>query len=371
LLRTSIHVHSTYFTLVLKYRFIQYRFRMRRHVFERLVLAVQQVDPYFVQRPNCAGELGLSALQKVVAAVRILAYGVPADAVDEYVRIGESTAHEALKHFCTAIQTAFGGYYLRKPTRADIARLLQVGEARGFPGMLGSVDCMHWEWRNCPTAWKGMFTGRGKHPTMILEAVASYDLWIWHAYFGMPGSCNDINVLQRSNLFDSHLTGDSPPVTFSVNGHTYNMGYYLADGIYPDWPAFVKTIRHPYDVRTQHFATIQESARKDIERTFGVLQKRWAIVRGPAYGWSPQHIGDIMKTCIILHNMIVEDEGPSSLNTSFDNIGVLADTSHGSMSERNEFINNRYDQLHDAVKYNQLQVDLIHHHWARLGSGAT
>ena len=82
---------------------------MRRHVFERLVLVVQQVDPYFVQRPNCAGELGLSALQKVVAAVRILAYGVPADAVDEYVRIGESTAHEALKHFCTAIQTAFGG----------------------------------------------------------------------------------------------------------------------------------------------------------------------------------------------------------------------------------------------------------------------
>jgi hypothetical protein len=109
---------------------------MRCHVFERLVLAVQQVDPYFVQRPNCAGELGLSALQKVVAAVRILAYGVPADAVDEYVRIGESTAHEALKHFCTAILTAFGGYYLRKPTPADIARLLQVGESRGFPGML-------------------------------------------------------------------------------------------------------------------------------------------------------------------------------------------------------------------------------------------
>jgi hypothetical protein len=229
---------------------------------------------------------------------------------------------------------------------------------------------MHWEWRNCPTAWKGMFIGRGKHPTMILEAVASYDLWIWHAYFGMPGSCNDINVLQRSNLFDSHLNGDSPPVSFSVNGHTYNMGYYLADGIYLDWPAFVKTICHPYDVRTQHFATIQESSRKDIERTFGVLQKRWAIVSVPAYGWSPQHIGDIMKTCIILHNMIVEDEGPSSLNTSFDNIGVLADTSHGSILERNEYINNRYDQLHDPVKYNQLQVDLIHHHWAQHGSEA-
>jgi hypothetical protein len=80
-----------------------------RHVFERLVDAMQQVDPYFVQRPNCASELGLSALQKVVAVVRILAYGVPTDAVDEYVSIGESTTHDALKHFCTAIQTELGG----------------------------------------------------------------------------------------------------------------------------------------------------------------------------------------------------------------------------------------------------------------------
>jgi hypothetical protein len=152
------------------------RFCMCRHVFEYLV--VQQVDPYFIQRPNYAGELGLSAPRKVIAAVRILAYGIPVDVADEYVRIGESTAHEALKHFGTTIQTAFGGYYLREPTAADIAHILQVGESRGFPSMLGSVGCMHWEWRNCPTAWKGMFTGRGKQPTMILEAVLSYDLWI-------------------------------------------------------------------------------------------------------------------------------------------------------------------------------------------------
>jgi hypothetical protein len=72
---------------------------MRHRVFERLVDVVQQVDPNFVQRPNCASELGLSTLQKVVAVVRILAYGVPADVVDEYIHIGESTSHEPLKHF--------------------------------------------------------------------------------------------------------------------------------------------------------------------------------------------------------------------------------------------------------------------------------
>jgi len=131
---------------------------------------------YFTRKSDCCGKEGLSALQKCVAALRILAYGSPADAVDEYVRIGASTAREAFQKFCKAIIKEFGPYYLRAPTEEEVARLLEENNQRGFPGMLGSINCMHWEWRMCPTAWKGMFTGRGKHPSMILEAIASHDL---------------------------------------------------------------------------------------------------------------------------------------------------------------------------------------------------
>jgi len=189
-------------------------------VFIRILIAVQSVDSYFQQREDCTGLLGLSALQKVVAAMRILAYGLPLDAVDEYVQIGTSTAREALNHFCSAVITAFGEEYLRSPTLVDVARLLQEGERRGFSGMLGSIDCMHWEWRNCPTAWKGMFIGRGKHPSMILEAVASHDLWIWHAYFGLPGSCNDI-MNCRGRLFSQHIFEESHLLftSLSTDGH--------------------------------------------------------------------------------------------------------------------------------------------------------
>ena len=73
----------------------------------------------------------------------MLAYDLPADATDEYVKIGESTTIESMKRFYRAIVEIFVEQYLRSPTASDISRLLHVGEQRAFPGMLGSLDCMH------------------------------------------------------------------------------------------------------------------------------------------------------------------------------------------------------------------------------------
>ena len=104
---------------------------------------------------------------------------------------------------------------------------------------------MHWKWKNCLAAWKGQYCGRIREPTIILKAVASYDLWIWHTFFRLPGSNNDINVLERSHVFNELAEGRASAVDYSINGHDYTMGYYLADGIYPKWATFVKTIPAP------------------------------------------------------------------------------------------------------------------------------
>jgi len=144
--------------------------------------AVEAHDDYFVQKRNAAGKLGLSCLQKVTAAFRMLAYGIPADAMDEKIRIAESSIIESLKRFVKAIVEVFEDEYLRSPNDNDTARLLALGEERGFPGMLGSIDCMHWKWKNCPSAWQGMYCGHVHEPIIILEAVASHNLWIWHAF---------------------------------------------------------------------------------------------------------------------------------------------------------------------------------------------
>ena len=81
----------------------------------------------------------------------------------------------------------------------------------------------------------------------------------------------------NSNIFNAHIYNDN-----ICNGRIYNGQI--------------------------HFAKSQESARKDVERAFDVPQARFSIVRGPTRLWKLEVLKDIMKTCIILHNMIVEDE---------------------------------------------------------------
>jgi hypothetical protein len=98
------------------------RFRMRRELFLSIVERVSAFDPWFVQRSDAVGRLGLSALQKCTVALRMLAYGIPADATDEYCRVGESTTTEALKRFVIAIRGCFENTFLRQPSREDLKR---------------------------------------------------------------------------------------------------------------------------------------------------------------------------------------------------------------------------------------------------------
>ncbi|GJU56461.1 ALP1-like protein [Tanacetum coccineum] len=143
----------------------------------------------------------------------------------------------------------------------------------------------------------------------IFAGVASQDLWIWHAFFGVSGANNDINVTQRSPLLNDLKMGKAPEVPFVANDVTYPWGYYLCDGIYPEWVPFVKSVTNlaDDDHKRLRYKAMHEAARKDVEQAFGVLKKKWAILATPARAYIKEKLANIMYTCIILHNMIIKD----------------------------------------------------------------
>ncbi|XP_061999153.1 uncharacterized protein LOC133716457 [Rosa rugosa] len=287
---------------------------MRREVFLRMLKHVQTANPYFRQSQDCAGRLGFSPHQKLTCALRMLATACSADSLDESFRMPESTAIENLSRFCRTIVTIYQERYLRAPTTEDLDKLLQRAERRGFPRMIGSLDC------------------------------------------------------------------EAPQLNYHVNGTPYEFGYYLADGIYPKWVTLVQSIKHPENDVEVYFSTKQEVYRKDVERAFGILQARFAIIRQPARGWERESLSTIMLACIILHNMIVKDERDDYYNGESDdddpnpnrsrrarariydgpNLPRNPRTGHITMTE----YMSRYQKIRSCVGNNNLRNDLIQHVWS-------
>ncbi|KAI5350238.1 hypothetical protein L3X38_003129 [Prunus dulcis] len=253
-----------------------------RHRHSRVMHDICNYDAYFVKKCDATELLGLLQEKKLTAVIRMLTYGASADQVDEIAQMGKFTTLEALVRFCQAVETLYTRNYLRRPTLRDLQRLLQKAEAREFSGMIGSIACMHWQWKNCQTAWQGDYRNRKGQKSIILEAVAGFDTWVWHAFFGVARSQNDLNVLGQSPVFNDVLRGQDPNITYQVNNTVYQTGYYLADGIYPRWTTFVKSIPNSRSQKQKLFVTYQERYMKDVERCFGILQALWLIVRDAA-----------------------------------------------------------------------------------------
>jgi len=47
---------------------------------------------------------------------------------------------------------------------------------RGFPGFMGSPDCTHWEWHQCPTGMAGAYQSWKGSRGVVVEALYDEDL---------------------------------------------------------------------------------------------------------------------------------------------------------------------------------------------------
>jgi hypothetical protein len=97
---------------------------------------------FFSRRRNAANLLGFSAYKKISVTMRVIAYDVSADYIDEYLRVGEDTAIKCVRVFAKTMIWVFGPEFFRAPNE-DTKKLMVMNEEKGWSGMLGGIDCMH------------------------------------------------------------------------------------------------------------------------------------------------------------------------------------------------------------------------------------
>ncbi|KAK1868299.1 hypothetical protein I4F81_010788 [Pyropia yezoensis] len=115
-------------------------FRVPRNVFMEVYNDVKDL-PYSKRSTYATGHSQAYGLQKVVAAHRVLAYGEAADRPDEYLRLAKSTTALATPMLADHIVDNYEDYYLRPPTNAELAHILDRNDHRGMPGCMGSINC--------------------------------------------------------------------------------------------------------------------------------------------------------------------------------------------------------------------------------------
>ncbi|GKD73866.1 ALP1-like protein isoform X1 [Tanacetum coccineum] len=165
----------------------------------------------------------------------------------------------------------------------------------------------------------------------------------------------------RADYFDDHYDL-APVVPYVVNGVQYRNGYYLADGIYPEWASFVKSFTVATDPKHTYFKQRQESARKDVERAFGVLQGRWGLIQQPARAYEVNTLRRIMYAGIIMHNMILEDQNMSVVDWKH----VYSNPARSLQTvwiDRCQTQCRKAKELRDKDTHISLQQNLMNHIW--------
>jgi hypothetical protein len=314
--RAAYCIRSDYLGTVPRFdgREFQSMFRLSRSRFQRLMEDVAALqDPFYVSTVDGTGQTGASFEARLMLPLKTMAYGVPPHCFRDYFQMSKTLAKTCCKKFHQVIKSIHEHEYLRLPTKEDLKNVVRLHEAvHEVNRMFGSLDCMHTYWKNCPTAWKGQFKGKEKHCTIVLEAACDHHLWFWHAAYGFAGTLNDINILNMSPLLTRILNGtfeelESPAVPHKIGEEEFNQLFFLVDGIYPSLSRFIKAIKAPIYDDEKSFTAWQESARKDIERAFGVLQCQWQCVSRPIHLMKMESIATMIAASLILHNMGVSD----------------------------------------------------------------
>tara|TARA_B110000046_G_scaffold90116_1_gene98147 strand:- start:388 stop:1953 length:1566 start_codon:yes stop_codon:yes gene_type:complete len=294
------------------------KFRLPLDEVEKLVAEAQK-ESQFADKPagsgNGRGPPRHPLIMKVLAALRCLAKGVDPEGVADAAHLSEGVLNKFIPSFIKWLGTKVYDKWVTLPEGEELEHALGVFTRLGFPGAYCNTDGVHLSWDACPAKMKALFIGKEGYPTLAFNVSVLQSRLIIHVADWLPGSKNDKTQAQHDELFAKLRFGKLHPdriyILYDAHGRMQVCKglYAIVDGGYHAW----RCLQSPLSIASGDDATAWnerlESVRKAVECVFGILKKRFRILRNDFECQDPNQIAYTFRACCALHNILLKRNG--------------------------------------------------------------
>ena len=131
---------------------------------------------------------------KILLCLRLLGRGVTFDDVAEPSGVSETHCTSIFVEFVVNFTSYFKEEFVRLPDPNELKLQMDVYAALGFPGCVGSCDCTHIRWWQCPARLQNLCRGKETYPTIGFHMMVDHSKRILYVSDSFFGRLNDQNI---------------------------------------------------------------------------------------------------------------------------------------------------------------------------------
>lgn len=236
---------------------------------------------------------------------------------------------------CQEIWEEFSHIHLALPSTEKFLQISDDFENLWqFPNCLGCIDGKHIRIKN-PEKSGSLYFNYKKFFSIVLQAVVDAKYRFSCIDVGGYGHQNDAGTFRQSKFYEIVMKNQEriPNPRPLPRGNIDVPFVFLGDEAYPLLPNLMRPFpKASLNQETQYYNDRLSRARKTVECAFGIITMKWRLLWKPIEV-HPKHADDIVKCICLLHNIILDIDGPPSLNAE----EIVASTS--SIGRRNLYNN--------------------------------
>jgi Plant transposon protein len=245
-------------------------------------------ERWFPQRAyDVCGKETTPVFLKLLGTLRMLGKGCTWDSLYELSGVSAEVHRKWTLAFLDKFSKELYPVYVHGPrNNEELNQVTILYAACGFPGCVGSTDCVHIRWESCSAQWASAFkNGKPNYASIAYEMTVDHSKRFQASTIGHYGTTSDKTIIKFDGYvtkvrFEKLFTEAQFKIQIAENKWIIERKVYLlVDGGYRKWRIMICPLKHTVEEDKARWSEFAESVRKDVECSFGILKKRYQLLK--------------------------------------------------------------------------------------------